>query len=193
MTSFCQLISNQCIHLVQWISLLSLVLSCLWKLNNLFWSHGRFILMSNLVLISDLIISMLIIKWFSELNRKFPCDALLSVASASTPITVLFFWAILSWAPSIYAMWNSYWLRLVMGLWLNDWWCRDETESLLWCTHGWAARHALVSRLIVVIRYETILRRYLLWIFSQSDRCILSRCRDNLSKSIFSILSDTLS
>ena len=60
------------------------------------------------------------------------------------------------------------------GVRLNDWWCRDETESLLWCTHGWAARHALVSRLIVVIHYETILMCYLLWIFSQNDRCILS-------------------
>jgi hypothetical protein len=61
------------------------------------------------------------------------------------------------------------------GIMTNDWWCRDETESLLWCTNGWAARHALVSRLIVVIRYETILTCYLLWIFSQSDRCILSQ------------------
>jgi hypothetical protein len=42
------------------------------------------------------------------------------------------------------------------GVMTNDWWCRDETESLLWCTHGWAARHALVSRLIVVIHCETI-------------------------------------
>jgi hypothetical protein len=57
----------------------------------------------------------------------------------------------------------------------NDWWCRDETESLLWCTHGWAARHALVSWLIVVIHYETILMCYILWTFSQNDRCILSR------------------
>jgi hypothetical protein len=56
----------------------------------------------------------------------------------------------------------------------NDWWCRDETESLLWCTHGWAARHERVSRLIVVIHYEIILVCYLLWTFSQSDRCILS-------------------
>jgi hypothetical protein len=62
-----------------------------------------------------------------------------------------------------------------IGVMTNDWWCRDETESLLWCTHGWAARHALVSWLIVVIRYETILMCYLLWIFSQSDRCILSQ------------------
>jgi hypothetical protein len=61
------------------------------------------------------------------------------------------------------------------GIMTNDWWCRDETESLLWCTHGWAARHALVSWLIVVIHYETILMCYLLWIFSQSDRCILSQ------------------
>jgi hypothetical protein len=57
----------------------------------------------------------------------------------------------------------------------NDSWCRDETESLLWCTHGWAARHALVSLLIVVIHYETILVCYRLWTFSQSDRCILSQ------------------
>jgi hypothetical protein len=86
------------------------------------------------------------------------------------------FWVVLSWAPSIYAMLNSRWLRLVMVLWLNDWWCHDETESLLWArTQGWAARYALVSRLIVVIHYETILMCYLLWIFSQSDHCILSQ------------------
>jgi hypothetical protein len=61
------------------------------------------------------------------------------------------------------------------GVMTNDRWCRDETESLLWCTHGWAARHALVSRLIVMIHYGTILMCYLLWTFSQSDRCILSQ------------------
>jgi hypothetical protein len=58
----------------------------------------------------------------------------------------------------------------------NNWWRRNETESLLWArTHGWATRHALVARLIVVIHYETILMCYLLWTFSQSDRCILSQ------------------
>ena len=61
------------------------------------------------------------------------------------------------------------------GIMTNNWWCRDETESLLWCTHGWAARHALVSRLIVVIHYKTMPMCYLLWPFSQSDRCILSQ------------------
>jgi hypothetical protein len=61
------------------------------------------------------------------------------------------------------------------GIMANNSWCRDETESLLWCTHGWAARHALVSWLIVVIHYETILMCYLLWILSQRDRCILSQ------------------
>jgi hypothetical protein len=60
------------------------------------------------------------------------------------------------------------------GVRTNDRWCRDETESLLWCTDGWAARHALVSRSIVMIHYETILICYLLWTFSNSDRCILS-------------------
>jgi hypothetical protein len=57
----------------------------------------------------------------------------------------------------------------------NDWWCHDETESLLWCTHGWAARHALVSWLIVVIHYETILMCHHLWTLSRNDRCIFSR------------------
>jgi hypothetical protein len=61
------------------------------------------------------------------------------------------------------------------GIMANDWWCRDETESLLWCTHGSAARHALVSQLIVLIHCETTMMCYLLWIFSQSDRCILSQ------------------
>jgi hypothetical protein len=61
------------------------------------------------------------------------------------------------------------------GVMTNDWWCRDETESLLWCTHGWAARHALVSWLIVVIHHETIPMCSLLWTPSQNDRCILSR------------------
>jgi hypothetical protein len=61
------------------------------------------------------------------------------------------------------------------GIMANDWWCRDETESLLWCTHGWAARYALVSWLIVVIHYETILMCYLFWTFSQSGRGILSQ------------------
>jgi hypothetical protein len=57
----------------------------------------------------------------------------------------------------------------------NDRWCHDETESLLWCTHGWAVRYALVSWLIVVIHYGTTPMCCLLWIFSQSDHCILSQ------------------
>jgi hypothetical protein len=89
---------------------------------------------------------------------------------------ILIFWAILSWALSICAMWISHWLRLVMVSWLNNWWCRDETESLLWVrTQGWAARHTLVSWLIVMIHYEIIPMCCLLWTFSQSDRCILSQ------------------
>jgi hypothetical protein len=62
------------------------------------------------------------------------------------------------------------------GVMTNDWWCRDKTESLLWArTHGWATWHTLVSWLIVVIHCETIPMCYLLWTFSQSDRCILSQ------------------
>jgi hypothetical protein len=84
------------------------------------------------------------------------------------------FWAIFSWAPSNLSHINFSLVRFGNGVMTNDWWCRDETESQLWCTHGWVARHALVSRLIVVIHYETILMCYLLCTFSQSGRCILS-------------------
>ena len=42
------------------------------------------------------------------------------------------------------------------GVMINILWCRDETESLLWArTQGCAARHALVSGLLVMIHYET--------------------------------------
>jgi hypothetical protein len=58
----------------------------------------------------------------------------------------------------------------------NDRWCRDETKSLLWArTQGWAARHALVSWLIVVIHCEAIPMYYLLWTLSQNDHCISSQ------------------
>jgi hypothetical protein len=79
------------------------------------------------------------------------------------------------------------------GIMANNWWCRDETESLLWCTHGWPTRHALVSRLIVVVHYETILMCYLLWTLSEWSLHFVSICRDILIISVFSILSDTLS
>jgi hypothetical protein len=46
--------------------------------------------------------------------------------------------------------------RLSNGVLINNWRCRDKTESLLWVhTQGCAARHALVSRLLIVIHYET--------------------------------------
>ena len=79
------------------------------------------------------------------------------------------------------------------GVMTNNRWCRDDTESLLWWTHGWAARHVLVSRLIVVIHYETILMYYLLWTLSEWSLHFVSTCRDILPKSIFSILSDPIS
>jgi hypothetical protein len=75
----------------------------------------------------------------------------------------------------------------------NDWWCHDEIKSLLWAhTHGWAARYALVSRLIVVIHYKTTPMCYLLWTLSEWSLHFVSICLDILTKSVFSILSDTL-
>jgi hypothetical protein len=41
------------------------------------------------------------------------------------------------------------------GVTISILWCRDETESLLWArTQGCAARHVLVSGLLVMIHYE---------------------------------------
>jgi hypothetical protein len=79
------------------------------------------------------------------------------------------------------------------GVMTNDRWCRDDIKSLPWCTHGWAARHALVSWSIVVIHYETIPMYYLLWTLSEWSLHFVLICRDILTKSVFSILSDTLS
>jgi hypothetical protein len=43
------------------------------------------------------------------------------------------------------------------GVTISILWCHDETKSPLWaCTQGCAARHALVSGLLVMIHYETI-------------------------------------
>jgi hypothetical protein len=85
------------------------------------------------------------------------------------------FWAILSWAPSICAMWISHWFCLVMVLWLNDWWCRDETESLLW-VHTW---FSFSARAGIAVNSRDPLRDYTDMLsfgtLSQSDRCILSQ------------------
>jgi hypothetical protein len=54
--------------------------------------------------------------------------------------------------------------------------------------HTWlAARHALVSRLIVVIHHETIPMCSLLWTPSQNDRCILSRYVAIFYPNLFSV------
>jgi hypothetical protein len=170
---------------------LILVFSSLMSLQALqSWSHGWFVLISNLVLISDLIISMLIIKWFSELKK------ILMWCSFANNLCLNFshiFWAIFSWAPSNLSHINFSLVMFGNGVMTNDWWCRDETESLLWCTHGSAARYALVSRLIVVIHYKTTLMCYLLWTLLEWSLHFVSICRDILTKSVFSILSDTLS
>jgi hypothetical protein len=138
-----------------------------------FWSHDCFLIISHLVSVFDLIIHVVIMTSSRSWRVLMWCSFVSNLFFNSDHI--LIFWPILSWAPSICAMWISHWLCLVMVLWLNDWWCRDEIKSLLWCTHGWAARQALVSRLMVVIHYETIPTCYLLWTLSQSDCCILSQ------------------
>jgi hypothetical protein len=107
---------------------------------------------------------------------------------------ILIFWAILSWAPSNYAKWIFHWLRLVMVLWLNDRWCRDETESLLW-VHTWLSCSARAG---IAVNSRDPLRDYtdvlsFVDIISKWSLHFVSTCRDILSKSIFRILSDPIS
>jgi hypothetical protein len=76
---------------------------------------------------------------------------------------ILIFWAILSWAPSVCAMWISYWLRLVMVLWL-------ATDGAATKPRASCGRTHMVQR--------SITRLYRCAIFcghSQNDRCILSQ------------------
>jgi hypothetical protein len=154
--------------------LLSLVLSCLYKFLNLIsWlppSH----------------IKSCVNLWFNNLRGDHDKFAELKKIRMRCSFCQKYMFQLLSWSRSYFlshTLMGSIYLCHVNfslvtfgnGVMTNDWWCRDETESLLWCTHGWAARHALVSRLIVVIHYETMLMCYLLWTFSQSNRCILSQ------------------
>jgi hypothetical protein len=117
---------------------------------------------------------MLIIKWFSELNKNshlmlFCQQSLLQLWSHSCFLSHIL-------KGSIYLCYVDFLLvTFGNGVMTNDWWCRDVTESLLWCTHGWAARHALVSWLIVVIHCETIPMCYLL---EHSLRMVAAFCLD---------------
>ena len=107
--------------------------------------------------------------------RKFSCDALFASNLCFNSGHILIFLSHTLVGSNYQCYVNFLLVAFGNDVMTNDWWCRDETESLLWCTHGRASRHALVSRLIDVVHYETILMCYLLWIFSQSDRCILSQ------------------
>jgi hypothetical protein len=150
---FIDSISKRCVHSVQWIMLLTLVLSCLKKLINLDLMvgsphiHSRINLWPN-----NLCVNHKIILWVEENSHVmlFCQQSLLQLRSHSYFLSHTLM-------GSIYLCYVDFSLvAFGNGVMTNDWWCRDETESLLWCTHGWAARHALVSRLIVVIHYETI-------------------------------------
>jgi hypothetical protein len=64
----------------------------------------------------------------------------------------------------VFATWDSLLVMFGNGVMINDLWCRDETESLLWMhTQGCAVRHTLVSRSLAMIHYGTTLICYLPW------------------------------
>jgi hypothetical protein len=169
---FIDSISKRCVHSVQWIMLLTLVLSCLSKLPILIsWLVPPHIKYHTSLLPDNLHVDHKIVLWVEENSHVmlFYQQSLLQLRSHSYFLSHTLI-------GSIYMCYVDFSLvAFGNGVMTNDRWCRDETESLLWCTHGWAARHALVSRLIVMIHYKTMLMCYLLWIFSQSYRCILSQ------------------
>jgi hypothetical protein len=174
MMMFINFISKQCIHLVQGTLVVSLWFSHV-STSSSTWPHGCFVLISKSRMNlwhDNLHYDHKIILWVEESSyvMLFCQQSLLQLWSPSYFLSHPLM-------GSIYMCYVDFSLvafgNVIMA---NNWWCRDETESLLWVrTHGWAARHALVSWLIVVVHYETILMCYLLWIFSQSDRCILSQ------------------
>jgi hypothetical protein len=114
---FIDSISKQCIHLVQWIMLLTLVLSCLGKLPILIsWlvpPHIKYRI--DLWLIIPVMI-IKIVLWDEENSH-----VMLFCQQSLLQLWSYFFicWAILSWAPSNYAKWIFHWLRLVMVSWLT--------------------------------------------------------------------------
>jgi hypothetical protein len=90
---------------------LTLVLSCLSKLSILI----PWLVPSHIKSRTNLHVDHKIVLWVEENSHVmlFCQQSLLQLRSHS------YFWAILLWAPSIYVMWISYWLRLVMVLWLT--------------------------------------------------------------------------
>jgi hypothetical protein len=80
------------------------------------------------------------------------------------------------------------------GVMTNDWWCRDETESLLW-VHTWLSCSARAG---ITVNSRNPLRDYddvlsFVDILSKWSLHFVSICRDVLPKSIFNILSDPIS
>jgi hypothetical protein len=130
---FIDFISKQCIQLVQWILLLSLVLSCLSKLS--------------------ILISWLLPHHIPSYTNLWPdnlCDdhkrvygieedshvlLVLSTILCFNSCHDLIFWAILSRAPSIYATWISCWLCLLMVLWLTADGATTKPRASCGCTH----------------------------------------------------------
>jgi hypothetical protein len=76
----------------------------------------------------------------------------------------------------------------------NDWWCRDETESLLW-VHTWlscSARAGIAVNSCDPLREYTDVLSFV-DILSKWSLHFISICHDIRSKSIFRIVSDNIS
>jgi hypothetical protein len=105
---------------------------------------------------------------------------------------ILIFWVILSWAPSICAMWISYWLRLVMMSWLTT----DGAATKPRAYYG-AHMVSCSARAGITVNSRDPSRDYtdvLPFVDTLSEWSLhfVSICRDILSKSVFSIFSDII-
>jgi hypothetical protein len=130
---FIDSISKQCIHLVQWILPLSLVLSCLIKFSILIsWLLPHHIPSRTSLWPGNLRDDQEIVLWVEENSHVmlFCQQSLLQHRSHSYFLSYTLM-------GSIYLCYVEFSLvTFGNGVMANDWWCRDETESLLWCTHS---------------------------------------------------------
>jgi hypothetical protein len=135
------------------------------------WSHGWFLLISNIISVFDLIIHGVIMTSSRSWRVLMWCSF---CQQSSLQLQSHFLSHILK--GSIYLCYVDFLLvTFGNGMMAKDLWCRDETESLLW-VHTWLSCSACAG--IVVDRCDP-LRDYtdmlsFVDIFS-SDRCILSQ------------------
>jgi hypothetical protein len=134
-------------------------------------------------------------SWQVREIKEFSCDALFDSNLCFNSGHILIFWAIFSWAPSICVTWISHWLCLVIVIVtkrLMVSWRNPEppmgAHTMLSCS---ARAGIAVNGCDPLWNYTDVLS--FVNILLEWSLHFVSTCHNILSKSIFSILSDTLS